>query len=232
MTDYEETSGGTVKAQAPEYLPLEDADLVVPRKSFQRLRAGVWMPAEIVDRKRAVAKTGSLSLQLSYAPVDESGNVVKNGRVRQDIYLPQANRGARRDDGSYEGFINPKTGKQHEAPNTVFGCYMTALSMDSRFPRYPKKVRLGVYEDRATGELLNQDEANAMYQQVDAAVVKTMNAWYNDSQALLGYRLYIFIEEETSASDGKVYSKVTKTRAEAPNDEPVITSDFFVAQES
>jgi len=229
-TEFEES--GATKAQAPEFLPLEDTDLVVQRKAFARLKAGVWMPAEVVARKHAVAKTGSLSLQLSYAPVDESGNVVKNGRVRQDIYLPQANRGARRDDGSYEGFINPKTGKQHEAPNTVFGCYMTALSMDSSFPRYPKKVRLGVYENRATGELLNQEQTNAEYRRIDALVIKTMNAWYNDSQALLGNRLYIFIEEETSASDGKIYSKVTKTRAEAPDDEPVITSDFFVSEGS
>lgn len=218
-TEFEDNTGNST--EAPSFLPLEDGDLVVQRKSFQRLKPGVWMPAEVIGRKRVVAKTGTFSLQLSYAPVDENGDVVRSGRVRQDIYLPQAHR----------GFINPKTGKEHTQPNTVFGCYMTALSLDEGFRRYPKKVRMGVYEDQASGELLNQEQANKAYAEVDALVIRTMNAWYNDDMALLGKRVYIFIEEE-AGKDGKIYSKVTKTRASAPDNEPVITSDFFVTQES
>lgn len=231
-TEFNETQGGSSGAEAaraPDYIDADEAEFA-KRLPPKRIRKG-WMLGEVVGRERKVAKTGTLDLKLQFAPVDESGEIVKGGRVPMDIYLPVANKGTKQADGSWSGFINPKTGKQHEAPNTTFGCYMTALAMEEEFQRYPKKLRTGVYEDQATGKLLTQEQANALYKEVDRLVQRQTLAWYNDDLALKGKRVYIFVDEEISDQDGKTYSKVTKTRKSAPDDEPVITSDFFVSEE-
>lgn len=221
---------------APAFLENDESDYANQRKPPKRLKKG-WMLLEVISRETKVAGTGTYGLKLFMSPVDENGELVKGGRAPLDIWLPKANKGKKLPDGTWSGFIDPKTGKQHVAPNTTYGCYMACIAFDPGFPRPPRKLRVGVYEG-ADGATLTQTEATAAFKASDKLVLDTVTAWYNDQTALLGKRIYGFVDEEVHQQDKdkpreeqRIYSKVTKTRATAPDDEPVITADFFIGGE-
>lgn len=219
------------EVEVPEILEVGADDLGYTERSYPVLKPAVWMLMEVLSGKKVGAKTGTLMKDWLASPVDEDGKVLKKGKAKLRLILPIA----------HKNFINPKTGKQHEAPNTVFGCYMTLRAFDSDFPHYATKVdgRPGMYE-MPDGTIVNQEEAffynggtrtRPNPDSVDAQVKKAAVALYNEDNSLVGERVYGYIEHEVG-DDGRIWAKVTKTRATPPDDEPVITSNFFVGQEA
>lgn len=209
MSSFEINSTETVKEEAPEFINFTDADRKAMR-SFATLRPG-WMLLEVLsESRRVVPKSGNLEITYDLAPVDKNGEVVKGLKTRLRVIPPVTNPGR----------------PGHVAPNTKLGAYFFGLATEPAFPRYPKKLRPGVYE-LANGDVVTQEQATLASEEVNTAIEVASMRWYNERNGMVGKRFYGHNEHQTG-DDGRIWCSVDRTSATAPTDpnEVLIVEDF------
>jgi hypothetical protein len=191
-----------------------------PRK-YKVLKTGVWMPAEIISATRGVVPTTkNLSLRLGFNMLDADGNQVNHARSSMDFYPPLVNKAAL------------AQGIRHEAPDTLFSAYCLALTLEDNFPRYAhKKGTTGMFET-ANGDTISGQEMKRIRAEVDTAIQRAAAKYYDNADALVGRRCFVYVEKRKNSKTGAEFIAVTKTRQEPPGDEiAIIDGDVFAVQE-
>lgn len=206
-TGYEEADATNL---TPDHVEYDDVDY--QQSTRTPLLTSGWMLGEIIRGSRGHSKKGNLEVALKFAPVNGEGDTVSGVTTTYR---------------AYPSIRNPKV-PGHKAPRTVFFNWLFAKALGEEIAFRPTKVSKGVYADE-DGQVMSQVAASAAYERVDKEVGFISAGWYNDPDALVGKRMYIFVEH-TTTDDGRTFANIKKTLAinETPEGD-LITSDFEVS---
>lgn len=209
MTDVQENTATAVPDQIEYHEDMVEQARAAKRSRFKTLKTG-WMRA-VVNKgfKRDKTSKGNLRITRRVSPVDASGRKVDGGSAKLEIYPTVP---------------NPAVAG-HKAPNTLFGNYCLARAMDPDFPRYPRKDGPNYLD--ADGGGIDSTAYEDLTKQVDSAVVKRSVELYNKPELMDNEVLFVLIEHDVG-KNGEIYTRASRTRGEPPEDEPVITEDFFL----
>ena len=197
-----------ISNEIPETIDYDETE-VNDMNSKPVLKEG-WFKFLVTGHRKAVSKKGNLMRYLDCKPLAEDDSPFSQVASYR-IMPPKA---------------NPNV-PGHQKPNTALGCVFFAMSLDPSFPWYAKKVPDSVPTQWKTrdGDLVDKAGSDAIAKEVDKAVAKVTKDWWNNPDMLLDEVFFGRIEHN-EGTDGKTYANIERTRAEAPEDEPVLYSDI------